>query len=91
MSRPALGLTQPPIPHVQVFFLFTVKRPRREAEQLRSCSPEVKNELSCNSAPLLSLYRNVKENFTFLPVRKSTHILYNFCLCRFNYVAISTY
>jgi len=37
-SRPALGLTQPPIQSVQ-----EVKRPGREADHSSPCSAEVKN------------------------------------------------
>jgi hypothetical protein len=51
-SRPALGLTQPPIQWVTGTLFLRVKRPEREADHLPPSIAEVNNEWSYTNASM---------------------------------------
>jgi hypothetical protein len=55
-SRPALGLTQPPIQSIPAALPLRVKRPRREAYYSPASSTEVKNAWSYTSTPPIRLH-----------------------------------
>jgi hypothetical protein len=69
-SRPALGLTEPPIQWIQGYPSPAVKRPGREADHSPLSSAEVKNAWTCTSTPqyVFTVWCLVKhrDNFTFI-------------------------
>jgi hypothetical protein len=69
MSRPALGLTQPPIQWIPGALSLGLKRPGREADHSPPSSAEVKNAWSYTSTPqyVFVAWCLVKhrDNFTF--------------------------